>query len=53
MLNDLRNKNDQTPFYIYAGSNATKDKLEAMKQGAQGLTNSPQELFELITQLIL
>jgi CheY-like chemotaxis protein len=51
LLDVLRTKGDQTPFFIYAGSNAPEHKREAIARGAQGSTNNPQELFELITQM--
>ena len=52
LLDTLRSNDDQTPFFIYAGSNAPRHKREAAEHGAQGSTNSPQELFELITQTV-
>ena len=51
LLDALRSNGDQTPFFIYAGSNAPEHKREAVARGAQGSTNNPQELFELITQM--
>jgi CheY-like chemotaxis protein len=50
LLAALRSKGDRTPFFIYAGSNAPEHKREAIARGAQGSTNDPQELFELLTQ---
>lgn len=51
VLLDAVRKNDiDTPFFIYAGSNAVKHKQEAAQRGAQGSTNSPQELFDLVSQ---
>jgi CheY-like chemotaxis protein len=52
LLDALRGKGDETPFFIYAGSNAPKHKREAAEHGAQGSTNNSQELFELVTQYI-
>ena len=52
LLDAVRSKGDKTPFFIYAGSNAPKHKREAAEHGAQGCTNHPQELFELVTQSI-
>jgi CheY-like chemotaxis protein len=51
LLDALRSRGDRTPFFIYAGSNAPKHKREAIVRGAQGSTNDPQELFELVTQM--
>jgi CheY-like chemotaxis protein len=52
LLHALRSKGDQTPFFIYAGSNLPEHKREAVARGAQGSTNDPQELFELITGMV-
>lgn len=52
LLEALRSKNDKTPFFIYAGSNAPEHKFEAARRGAQGCTNNPRELFEQVTQAI-
>jgi CheY-like chemotaxis protein len=52
LLDAVRSRGDETPFFIYAGSNAPNHKREAVKHGAQGCTNSPQELCELVTQSI-
>jgi CheY-like chemotaxis protein len=53
LLDALRSQGDQTPFYIYAGSNSSEHQREAIARGAQGSTNDPQELFEFITQVRL
>ena len=50
LLDAIRSRGDKTPFFIYAGSNAPQHKREAAEHGAQGCTNHPQELFELVTQ---
>lgn len=52
LLDAVRSRGDETPFFIYAGSNAPEHKREAAEHGAQGCTNNPQELFELVTQSI-
>ena len=52
LLEALRSTGDQTPFFIYTGSNAPEHKREAAARGAQGSTNDPQELFELVTGLV-
>ena len=52
LLDALREVDKNTPFFIYAGSNAPKHKREAADHGAQGSTNVPQELFELVTKHI-
>lgn len=45
LLEKLRASGDQTPFVIYAGSNAPEDKAEARGRGALGCTNRASELF--------
>jgi CheY-like chemotaxis protein len=52
LLDAVRKRGDETPFFIYAGSNAPKYKREASERGAQGSTNHPQELFEMVTQYV-
>jgi CheY-like chemotaxis protein len=52
LLDAVRGRGDETPFFIYAGSKAPKHKREAAEHGAQGCTNDAQELFELVTQSI-
>ncbi len=48
LLDALRKFDQDTPFFIYAGSNAPEHKRQAAERGAQGSTNRPQELFELV-----
>lgn len=52
LLDAIRENGDETPFFIYAGSNALKHKREAEMHGAQGSTNDPQELFSMVTQVL-
>jgi CheY-like chemotaxis protein len=52
LLDAIRTKGDQTPFFIYAGSNAPSHKRETENHGGQGCTNNPQELFEMVTSTI-
>lgn len=53
LLEKIRNQGNKTPFFIYAGSNLPKHKQEAAERGAQGSTNNPQELFELVTKTLI
>jgi len=53
LLEAVRKKRDRTPFLIYAGSNLPEHKREAAQRGAQGSTNNPQELFELVTKAVI
>ncbi len=48
LLEEVRNSGNDTPFLLYTGSNAPKHKAEAINRGAQGSTNDPNELFELV-----
>jgi len=52
LLEKVRKKDQQTPFFIYAGSNAREHKLEARKRGAQGTTNRPDELVDMVIQAL-
>lgn len=45
LLEKLRASGSQTPFVIYAGSNAADHKAEARERGALGCTNRASELF--------
>jgi CheY-like chemotaxis protein len=53
LLDALRREGDQTPFFIYAGSNLPEHKLEAFEHGAQGSTNNPEELFQMVMKAIV
>lgn len=52
LLDSVRATDPQTPFFIYAGSNALEHKREAIRRGAQGSTNRPQELFDMVVQAL-
>lgn len=52
LLRALRKMRIQTPFVIYAGSNSPEHKARARSEGAQGSTNNPAELFELVIDAI-
>jgi CheY-like chemotaxis protein len=53
LLKAIRENGDDVPFVIYAGSNAPAHGVEARQRGAQGTTNDPSELFELVLDHIL
>jgi CheY-like chemotaxis protein len=53
LLEAIRREGNKTPFFIYAGSNLPEHRQEAAERGAQGSTNDPQELFELVTKAII
>ena len=50
LLDALRSGGDNTPFFIYSASNSAEYKREA--HGAQGSTNNPRELFEMVTKIL-
>lgn len=52
LLEKIRKSGEQTPFFIYAGSNAPEHKMMALERGAQGSTNRPQELYEMVMNKI-
>jgi DNA-binding NtrC family response regulator len=52
LLGAIRGKDERTPFFIYAGSNALEHRREAAGRGAQGTTNRPDELFDMVTQAL-
>lgn len=52
LLEALRATDSSTPFFIYAGSNSPQHKREASLRGAQGYTNTAQELIEMVTRAL-
>ena len=52
LLNALRGRGDQTPFIVYSGSRAPEHVAEAVRQGALGSTNRPQELVEMVLEAV-
>jgi CheY-like chemotaxis protein len=52
LLEKIRKSGDKTPFFIYAGSNSPEHKKLALDKGAQGSTNRPQELYEMVLNTI-
>jgi CheY-like chemotaxis protein len=48
LLDRLRAEGNQTPFIIYAGSRALEHVAESRRHGADGCTNRPDELFEMV-----
>jgi CheY-like chemotaxis protein len=53
LLETLRSQGSNTPFFIYAGSNLPEHKRMAAERGAQGSTNDPQELIQMVMKVIL
>ena len=52
LLDSIRRSGDNTPFFIYASSNAPEHKRETERHGGQGCTNHAQELFEMVTSTL-
>jgi len=52
LLEKVRKTDQQTPFFIYAGSNAPEHKREANERGAQGTTNRAQELVDMVIHVM-
>jgi CheY-like chemotaxis protein len=53
LLDAIRSQGDRTPFFIYASSNLPEHEIEAVRRGAQGSTNDPRELFQMVTGQML
>jgi CheY-like chemotaxis protein len=53
LLDALRKRGIQTPFFIYAGSNSPEHKKETLQHSGQGCTNNAQELFQMLTRSLL
>ncbi|WP_052684662.1 TIR domain-containing protein [Lentzea aerocolonigenes] len=52
LLHQIRSRADSTPFFIYAGSRAPEHRLDAEARGAQGVTNNPSELVDMVTKAL-
>lgn len=52
LLDKIRKAGDDTPFFIYAGSNAPEHKQMARDRGAQGATNRADELYKMVMDAI-
>lgn len=53
LLDKLRSEGNNTPFLIYAGSNAPEYVKETYVRGGQGHTNNPEGLFDMVTSILL
>lgn len=52
LLDELRSEGYATPFIIYSGSKRPEHVREALRRGAIGATNDPQELFTMATRAL-
>lgn len=53
LLDTLRKQGNQTPLFFYASSNAPEHKQETLTHGGQGCTNRAQELFQMVTRVLI
>ncbi|MEJ2273065.1 MAG: TIR domain-containing protein [Woeseiaceae bacterium] len=51
LLERLRNSGIETPYLIYAGSDDPRHEAEAIRRGAQGSTNRPAKLRDMVVSL--
>ena len=52
LLEAVRGRDSTTPYFIFAGSNSDEHRRQAIERGAQGSTNRPDDLLELVTQAL-
>lgn len=53
LLDLLRAEGDNTPLFFYSSSNDPEHTREALAHGAQGNTNHPQVLFDMVTRAVI
>jgi CheY-like chemotaxis protein len=53
LLEAMRRRGIDVPVVFYAGSGSPEHRAEARRRGAVSSTNSPQELFQLVTSTLL
>jgi len=52
LLDAVRYRDPDTPFFFYVGSRSLDHRREAEQRGAQGVTNVPRELIEMIVNVL-
>jgi CheY-like chemotaxis protein len=52
LLEAMRRRGDETPFFIYAGLNFPGRERSMKELGGQGCTDDAQELFEMIARVL-
>jgi CheY-like chemotaxis protein len=52
LLDAMRARGNQTPFFVYASSRAPEHVRETGEHGGQGCTNDPNELFQIVTRAV-
>lgn len=53
LLDKIRETDNETPFFIYAGSKSEEHKREIKQHGGQGTTNNANELFDMVTRAVI
>ncbi len=53
LLDELRKQGNKTPLFFYSSSNAPKHKSQTAQHSGRGCTNNPQELFEMVTRVVI
>jgi hypothetical protein len=53
LLDTLRKQGNGNPLFFYASSNAAEHKRETAEHGGQGSTNNAQELFQMVTKVVI
>jgi CheY-like chemotaxis protein len=53
LLDTIRGRGDDTPFFVYASSDASEHRRETFEHKGQGCTNDPQELFQMVMRAVL
>lgn len=52
LLAEVRQAGIGTPYFIYAASGSEAHRREALSRGAQGSTNRPTDLIEMVTEAL-
>jgi CheY-like chemotaxis protein len=53
LLDEIRSRGIQTPFFIYASSDAPEHQRETIEHGGQGTTNRPETLFQMVMRAVV
>lgn len=53
LLDRMRDNGNLTPLFFYASSNEPEYQRETQEHGGQGYTDSPQEIFQLVTKAVM
>jgi CheY-like chemotaxis protein len=53
LLEKVRQTDQRTPYFIYAGEGGAEHERDALSRGAQGNTNNAQELFRMVMRAVV